>query len=87
MMPHCLSNVSLIPPCDRILLEMMFSELYKWSIQELRNGIILSDMMFKERGINPSISIQDSQKVTYILYYIFYLLNHDDLLEMLSLCI
>ena len=50
---------------------MMFSDLYKWSIQELRNGIILSDMMFKERGINPSVSMQDLQKVIHILYYIF----------------
>lgn len=63
LIPHCLANVSLIPPCDRILLEMQFSDLYKWAIQELRSFIIQSDMMFKERGINPTVSIQDSQKV------------------------
>ncbi|XP_052077229.1 E3 ubiquitin-protein ligase HERC2-like isoform X2 [Mytilus californianus] len=62
LIPHCLANVSLIPPCDRILLEMQFSDLYKWAIQELRSFIIQSDMMFKERGINPTVSIQDSQK-------------------------
>lgn len=70
MMPHCLSNVSLIPPCDRILLELLFSDLYKWAIQELRSGIIESDMMFKERGINPAVSIQDSQKVDIIHWFV-----------------
>ncbi|XP_021378315.1 E3 ubiquitin-protein ligase HERC2-like isoform X2 [Mizuhopecten yessoensis] len=60
--PHCLSNVKLIPPCDRILLELAFSHLYRWAINELRNGIIQSDMMFKARGINPSTPSTDSGK-------------------------
>ena len=34
--PHCLTEVSLIPPCDRILLQMTFADLYRWSIKELR---------------------------------------------------
>ncbi|XP_012936715.1 E3 ubiquitin-protein ligase HERC2 [Aplysia californica] len=53
-LPHCLHDVKLIPPCDRILLEMTFAELYRWAIQELRHCVIQADMMFKLRGINPA---------------------------------
>ncbi|KAK3100706.1 hypothetical protein FSP39_024049, partial [Pinctada imbricata] len=60
--PHCLANISLIPPCDRILLEMTFSDLYKWAVKELRHGVIQADMMFKSRGINPAIPPVDTSK-------------------------
>ncbi|GFN81530.1 E3 ubiquitin-protein ligase herc2-like, partial [Plakobranchus ocellatus] len=54
-LPHCLSDVKLIPPCDRILLEMTFAELYRWAIQELRQAVINADMMLKLRGIDPAV--------------------------------
>ncbi len=38
--PHCLADVTLIPPCDRILLQMAHSELSKWAIERLRGGLI-----------------------------------------------
>ncbi|KAL3879973.1 hypothetical protein ACJMK2_032247, partial [Sinanodonta woodiana] len=66
--PHCLSNINLIPPCDRIVLEMTFSELYKWAIKELRQGVLHTDQMFKSIGISPTLSAlqsyggQDSNK-------------------------
>ncbi|KAL5011340.1 hypothetical protein ScPMuIL_009891 [Solemya velum] len=60
--PYCLCNVNLIPPCDRILLEMAFSELYKWAIRELRNSVLQSDMTFKSKGINPAIPPVDKTK-------------------------
>ncbi|XP_065932274.1 E3 ubiquitin-protein ligase HERC2 isoform X3 [Magallana gigas] len=60
--PHCLSDVQLIPPCDRILLEMTYSDLYKWAIKELRAAIMQSDMKFKSRGINPAIPPVDNSK-------------------------
>lgn len=53
-MPHCLSDVRLIPPCDRILLEMTFSELSKWAAETLRNSLLEADLYFKARGINPA---------------------------------
>ncbi|CAG5129601.1 unnamed protein product, partial [Candidula unifasciata] len=53
-LPHCLMDVKLIPPCDRILLEMTFAELYKWAIQQLRYYVMQADMMLKLRGINPA---------------------------------
>ena len=51
--PHCLSNVSLIPPCDRLLLEMTYSELSKWAIAKLRDCVIGADRYFKCHGIDP----------------------------------
>ena len=51
--PHCLSNVSLIPPCDRLLLEMTYSELSKWAIATLRDCVIGADRYFKCHGIDP----------------------------------
>ena len=61
--PHCLSDVQLIPPCDRILLEMTYSDLYKWAIKELRTAVMQADMKFKSRGINPAIPPVDTSKV------------------------
>ena len=52
-MPHCLSDVKLIPPCDRILLEMTFSELSRWAATTLRNSLIETDLYFKAKGISP----------------------------------
>ncbi|XP_052278368.1 E3 ubiquitin-protein ligase HERC2-like [Dreissena polymorpha] len=52
-MPHCLTDIPLIPPCDRILLQMTFSELFRWSITQLRQYIHQVDMTFKARGVNP----------------------------------
>ncbi|XP_059157195.1 E3 ubiquitin-protein ligase HERC2-like isoform X2 [Physella acuta] len=54
-LPHCLTDVKLIPPCDRILLEMTFAELYRWAVQELRQHVLQADLMFKLRGINPAL--------------------------------
>ncbi|XP_052796353.1 E3 ubiquitin-protein ligase HERC2-like isoform X2 [Mya arenaria] len=51
--PQCLSDITLIPPCDRILLQMTFSELFGWSIKQLRQHIHEVDMTFKARGVNP----------------------------------
>ncbi|KAL8607282.1 hypothetical protein ACOMHN_047613 [Nucella lapillus] len=61
-LPHCLADVQLIPPCDRILLEMTFAELYRWAISQLRAYVIEADMAFKARGINPAQPSLDNSK-------------------------
>ena len=64
--PHCLTDVSLIPPCDRILLQMTFADLYRWSIKELRQAVLQADHTFKSRGITPtmpSFNCQDNSNV------------------------
>ncbi|KAK6172413.1 hypothetical protein SNE40_016067 [Patella caerulea] len=63
-LPHCLSDVKLIPPCDRILLEMTFAELYRWCIRELRHCVIKADQHFKGQGTNPGQPIADNSKET-----------------------
>ncbi|XP_074649618.1 E3 ubiquitin-protein ligase HERC2-like [Tubulanus polymorphus] len=61
LLPHCLADVNLIPPCDRVLLEMTFSELNKWAISLLRDCIMEADMTFKSRGINPAQLLDNSK--------------------------
>uniref|UniRef100_A0A2C9K806 HECT-type E3 ubiquitin transferase n=1 Tax=Biomphalaria glabrata TaxID=6526 RepID=A0A2C9K806_BIOGL len=61
-LPHCLTDIKLIPPCDRILLEMTFAELYRWAIQELRQCVLQADLMFKLRNINPALPIGAGSK-------------------------
>ena len=69
--PQCLTDISLIPPCDRILLQMTFAELYRWSIQQLRYSIQQVDLVFKSRGVNPclpSANNHDNAKVSAIVF-------------------
>ncbi|CAH1776574.1 unnamed protein product, partial [Owenia fusiformis] len=61
-LPHCLTNIGLIPPCDKILIEMMYCELSKWCISTLRSCILEAEMFFKSKGINPSSQGQDNSK-------------------------
>ena len=53
-MSHCLANINLIPPCDRILLEMTFAELSKWAIGALRESLLEADRFFRSRGLHPA---------------------------------
>lgn len=40
MFTHCLSDIGLIPPCDRVVLEMEFAELCKWAVNKLRSCLL-----------------------------------------------
>ena len=51
--PSCLSDVNLIPPCDRVLLEMAFSDLSQWAITSLRTSLLEAAACFKAKGIKP----------------------------------
>ena len=37
---YCLDNVSLIPPCDRVLIEMLYLDLHKWTVDSLRSHVL-----------------------------------------------
>lgn len=39
-LPHCLENVNLIPPYDRVMLELAYGNLASWMIQELRSLVL-----------------------------------------------
>ncbi|ESO89418.1 hypothetical protein LOTGIDRAFT_218809 [Lottia gigantea] len=61
-LPHCLNDVKLIPPCDRILLEMTFADLYRWCIHELRHCVIKADQYFKSLNSFPVPPIDNSKE-------------------------
>ncbi|KAK2509156.1 hypothetical protein MC885_004362 [Smutsia gigantea] len=49
----CLKDVDLIPPFNRMLLEVTFGKLYAWAVQNIRNILMDADAKFKELGIQP----------------------------------
>lgn len=40
---HYLDDIGLIPPCDRVLLEMLYLDLDKWTVSALRDYVIDAD--------------------------------------------
>nr|XP_014343905.1 PREDICTED: E3 ubiquitin-protein ligase HERC2 [Latimeria chalumnae] len=49
----CLKDVDLIPPFNRMLLEVTFGKLYAWAIQNIRSILLDASIRFKELGIQP----------------------------------
>ncbi|XP_072258440.1 E3 ubiquitin-protein ligase HERC2 [Pyxicephalus adspersus] len=49
----CLKDVDLIPPFNRMLLEVTYGKLYAWAIQNIRNILLDATSKFKEMGIQP----------------------------------
>ncbi|XP_023810269.2 E3 ubiquitin-protein ligase HERC2 isoform X5 [Oryzias latipes] len=47
----CLKDVDLIPPFNRMLLEVTFGKLYSWAIQNIRNILLEASARFKELGV------------------------------------
>lgn len=47
----CLKDVDLIPPFNRMLLEVTFGKLYSWAIQNVRNILLEASARFKELGV------------------------------------
>lgn len=46
----CLKDVDLIPPFNRMLLEVTFGKLYSWAIHNVRNILLEASARFKELG-------------------------------------
>ncbi|XP_038616113.1 E3 ubiquitin-protein ligase HERC2 [Tachyglossus aculeatus] len=49
----CLKDVDLIPPFNRMLLEVTFGKLSAWAVQNIRNVLLDASARFKELGIQP----------------------------------
>ncbi|XP_062251671.1 LOW QUALITY PROTEIN: E3 ubiquitin-protein ligase HERC2 [Platichthys flesus] len=49
----CLKDVDLIPPFNRMLLEVTFGKLYSWAIHNVRNVLLEASARFKELGVQP----------------------------------
>lgn len=46
----CLKDVDLIPPFNRMLLEVTFGKLYAWAVQNIRSVLMDANAKFKELG-------------------------------------
>lgn len=46
----CLKDVDLIPPFNRMLLEVTFGKLYSWAVHNIRNILLEASARFKELG-------------------------------------
>lgn len=53
----CLKDVDLIPPFNRMLLEVTFGKLYAWAIQNVRNILLEASVKFKELGMCEVITM------------------------------
>ncbi|CAG01384.1 unnamed protein product, partial [Tetraodon nigroviridis] len=49
----CLKDVDLIPPFNRMLLEVTFGKLYSWAVHNIRNILLEASARFKELGVQP----------------------------------
>uniref|UniRef100_A0AAY4E4M2 E3 ubiquitin-protein ligase HERC2 n=1 Tax=Denticeps clupeoides TaxID=299321 RepID=A0AAY4E4M2_9TELE len=49
----CLKDVDLIPPFNRMLLEVTFGKLYTWAIHNMRSILLDASVRFKELGVQP----------------------------------
>nr|XP_032812660.1 E3 ubiquitin-protein ligase HERC2 isoform X4 [Petromyzon marinus] len=50
----CLRDVDLTPPFSRILLEVTFSKVHSWAIDNIRSIVLDADSKFKNSGIQPA---------------------------------
>lgn len=46
----CLKDVDLIPPFNRMLLEVTFGKLYSWAVHNIRSILLEASTRFKELG-------------------------------------
>ncbi|TWW57508.1 E3 ubiquitin-protein ligase HERC2 [Takifugu flavidus] len=49
----CLKDVDLIPPFNRMLLEVTFGKLYSWAVHNIRDILLEASVRFKELGVQP----------------------------------
>lgn len=73
----CLKDVDLIPPFNRILLEVTYGKLHAWAIQNIRNILLEATSRFKEMGkyLGRSVVFAASendfgQKVTFMFCHL-----------------
>lgn len=55
--------MDLIPPFNRMLLEVTFGKLYSWAIHNVRNILLEASARFKELGERCGYTTGSSQKM------------------------
>ena len=58
-MPHFSSDVGLIPPYDRVILETAFSRISGWAVSTLRKSVLYADDTFKKAETRPNTTPDD----------------------------
>lgn len=53
---HCLSNINLVPPTDRVLLESTYAKINTWALNILSASVRFADSTFKMTELNPGTS-------------------------------
>ena len=57
--PHCLADVGLISPYDRVILETAFRRINSWAVKTLREAIIYANDTFKKAEASPNTTPDD----------------------------
>ncbi|XP_048589232.1 E3 ubiquitin-protein ligase HERC2 isoform X2 [Nematostella vectensis] len=58
---HCLADIELVPPCDRVVLETTFAKINTWSIDMLRQAVFYASQAF-EKGEGRSDPVPDQYR-------------------------
>lgn len=60
-LPHFLSNVELIPPQERLLLELEFKSINEWTIRKLKTIVIVADSEISHGGAKELSTLASKQ--------------------------
>ncbi|XP_068720941.1 E3 ubiquitin-protein ligase HERC2-like [Montipora capricornis] len=58
-LPHCTTDVGLIPPYERVILETAFRRINQWAVTTLREAITYADDTFKKAESRPNTAPDD----------------------------
>lgn len=57
MIPECLSDVHLVPPCDRVLLQLVLGELNKWVVSRMRSCLLEAEKQQESANLLGSVRL------------------------------
>ncbi|CAL1297267.1 unnamed protein product [Larinioides sclopetarius] len=66
--PHCLDNINMIPPYDRIMVETQCTSFMVWAIKELRSCVLQLEMHSSKLAITVQEKSGAKQKTSSILH-------------------
>ncbi|PRD31815.1 UNVERIFIED_CONTAM: E3 ubiquitin-protein ligase HERC2 [Trichonephila clavipes] len=67
-LPHCLDNINVIPPYDRIMVEIQCTSFMTWAVKELRSCVMQLEAHSSKLAITAQEKAGTKQKTTSLLY-------------------
>lgn len=64
MIPECLSDVRLVPPCDRVLLQLVLGELNKWVVARMRSCLLEAEKQQESANLLGSVRLLGRKAVS-----------------------